>query len=66
MKKNQNVSGNMPRCHFLLIVIVIAIMLIYKELFKNTKMSKKRIPFVKLLIFGLLSIVIRCNTEVKN
>ena len=30
----------MPCCHFLLIVIVLAIMLIYNESFKNMKMSK--------------------------
>ena len=45
----------MPRCHFLLIVIVIAIMLIYKEFFKKTETSKMvlRIGFAKLLIFCL-------------
>ena len=44
-----------PRCHFLLIII--AIMLIYKEFSKNAKMSKMllRIGFVKLLIFHLFS-----------
>ena len=30
--KKQGVSKNMPHCHFLLIVMAIAIMLIYKEL----------------------------------
>ena len=45
----------MPRCHFLLVVIVIAIMLIYKEFFKKTETSKMvlRIVFAKLLIFCL-------------
>ena len=48
----------MPHCHFLLIVIVI--ILIYKDLFKNTKMSKMllRIGYVKLLIFWLFLKVI--------
>ena len=48
----------MAPCHFLLIVIVTAIRLIYKEFFKNTKMCKMllRIGFVKLLIFRLFSI----------
>ena len=35
-KKKQDVSKNMPY-HFLIIVIVTAIRLIYKEFFKNTK-----------------------------
>ena len=35
MKKNQDVSKNMPHCHFLLIVIVIAKKLTYKEFFKG-------------------------------
>ena len=50
------------------IVIVIAIILIYKELFKEMKMSKflLKIGFIKLLIFRLFSTVIQCNTEVKN
>ena len=51
----------MPRCHFLLVVIVTAIILIYKELFKNAKTG-----FVKLLIFYLFSKFIQCNAEVKN
>ena len=58
----------MSRCHFLLIVIVTAIMLIYKEFFENKKMSKMllNIAFVKLLIFRLFSKVIQRNTGVKN
>ena len=58
----------MPRSHFLLIVIVITIMLIYKEFLKNAKMSKMLvgIGFAKLLIFRLFSKVITWNTEVKN
>ena len=49
-------------------VVVIAIMLIYKEFCKNAKMSKMllKIGIVKLLIFRLDSKVIRYNTEVKN
>ena len=41
----------MPLSHFLFIVIVIAVMLIYKEFFKNTKMSKMllRICLVKII-----------------
>ena len=39
-KNPRDVSKNMPCCHFLLIVIVIAIMLIYKEFFKNAKMRR--------------------------
>ena len=56
----------MPSCHFLLIVIVIAVMLIYAEFFKNMEKSKMlfRIGFVKLLIFHLFSKVIQCNAEV--
>ena len=40
----------MPQCHFLLIVLVIAIMLIRKEFFKNMKINKMllRVAFVKL------------------
>ena len=47
----------MPCYRFLLIVIVIAISLIYKEFFKNMKMRRMflRIGFVKLLIFRLFS-----------
>ena len=44
----------MPCGHFILIVIVIiALMLIYKELFKNPKISKMlfRMGFIKLLYF---------------
>ena len=43
----------MPR-HCLLIVIIIAITLIYKEFFKNTKMSKilLKIGLVKFLVFS--------------
>ena len=50
----------MPRYPFLLIVIVVAIMLMYKELFKNMKMYRMflRIDFVKLLMFHLFSRVI--------
>ena len=52
-KKKQDVSKNMPCCHFLLIVIVVAVRLVYKEFFKNTRMSRMllRIGFFKLLIF---------------
>ena len=66
-ERKQDVSKNMPLCHFLLIVMVIAIMLIYKEFFKNTKMRKMllRIDVVKLLIFGLFSKVMR-YTDVSN
>ena len=58
----------MPRCQFLSIVVVIAIILICEELFKNAKMGKilLRICFVKILIFLVFSKVIRCNTEIKN
>ena len=67
-KKKQDVSKNMPRCHFLLTLIVIAIMLIYEEFFRYMKMRRMllRIGYVKLLIFRSFSKVIRCNTEVKN
>ena len=53
---------------FFQIEIVIVIILIYKELFKEMKMSKMllKIGFIKLLILRLFSTVIRCNTEVKN
>ena len=53
---------------FFQIEIVIVIILIYKELFKEMKMSKMllKIGFIKLLIFRLFSTVIRCNTEVEN
>ena len=53
---------------FFQIDIVIVIILIYKELFKEMKMSKMllKIGFIKLLILRLFSTVIRCNTEVKN
>ena len=55
MKKKQDVSKNMPSCHFLSVSIIIAIMLIYKEFFKKTKISKMvlRIGFAKLLMFCL-------------
>ena len=45
----------MSCCHFLLIIIAIAIMLIYKEFFKNAKIDKMllKIGYVKLLIFCL-------------
>ena len=58
----------MPRCQFLSIVVVIAMILICEELFKNTKMGKilLKIGFVKILIFLVFSKVIRCNTEMKN
>ena len=58
----------MPRCHFILIAIVVAMICIYKEFFKNMKMSKMplRIVFIKLLIYHLFSKVIQCNAEVKN
>ena len=36
-KKKEDISKNMPRCHFLLIVIVIAIMLIYKHCVKSVR-----------------------------
>ena len=71
-KKKQDVSKNMPCCHFLLIVIVVAVRLVYKEFFKNTRMSillirmLLRIGFFKLLIFCLFPKFIRCNTEAKN
>ena len=57
----------MPLCQFLSIV-VIAIILICEELFKNTKIGKilLRIGFVKILIFLVFSKVLRCNTEMKN
>ena len=49
----------MPRCHFLLIVTVVAIMLIYKD----TKISRifLRFGFVKFLIFCLFSKVIHSS-----
>ena len=58
----------MPRCHFVLIIILIAIIMIYEELFKNMNMSKMllRIGLVKILIFTLFSKVIRCDPEMKN
>ena len=58
----------MPQCHFLLIVIVIEIMLIYKEFFKNMKMRRMflRNGLVIILIFCLFPKVIWCNTEGKN
>ena len=31
MRKKQNVYKNIPRCHLLLIVTVVAVMLIYKD-----------------------------------
>ena len=44
----------MPRCYFLVIVLVIVTMVIYKEVFKNTKMRKMLliIGFVKMLYFA--------------
>ena len=36
-KKKQNVYKNMPRCHFLVIVTVVAVMLL---IYKDTKMSR--------------------------
>ena len=36
MRKKNNVYKNMHRCHFLVIVTVVAVMLIYKD----TKMSR--------------------------
>ena len=36
MRKKNNVYKNMRRCHFLVIVTVVAVMLIYKD----TKMSR--------------------------
>ena len=53
MKKKQDVSKNVPCCHFLLIVIVITIMLIYKEFFRTRKMTRMflRIGLVKILHF---------------
>ena len=58
----------MPSCHFVLIIILIAIIMIYEELFKNMNMSKMllRIGLVKILIFSLFSKVIRCDPEMKN
>ena len=57
----------MPHCHFLL-AIVIAVMLIYKEFFKNTKISRMflRIEIFKILIFCLFRMVIGGNIEVKE
>ena len=63
-KMFQDVSKNMPRCHFLLIVTVVAIMSIYKDV--ETSMLFLRIGFVKLLTFRLFSKPIRYNTEMKN
>ena len=58
----------MSHCCFLLIVIVAATMLIYKELFKNTRMSRMLLitGFIKLLILCIFSKVVQCNTEVNN
>ena len=55
----------MPRCHFVLIIILIAIIMIYEELFKNMNMSKMllRIGLVKILILNLFSKVIRCDPD---
>ena len=55
----------MPRCHFVLIIILIAIIMIYEELFKNMNMSKMllRIGLVKILILSLFSQVIRCDPD---
>ena len=61
-KMFQDVSKNMPRCHFL--VTVVAIMSIYKDV--KTSMLFLRIGFVKLLTFRLFSKAIRYNTEIKN
>ena len=49
-KKKQDVSKNMPHSCFLLIVIVVAVRLVYKEFFKNMKVSRMllRIGFFKL------------------
>ena len=57
----------MPHCHFLL-AIVIAVMLIYKEFFKNMKISRMflRIVIFKILIFCLFRMVIGGNIEVKE
>ena len=57
----------MPHCHFLL-AIVIAVMLIYKEFFKNMKISRMflRIEIFKILIFCLFRMVIGGNIEVKE
>ena len=57
----------MPHCHFLL-AIVIALMLIYKEFFKNMKISRMflRIEIFKILIFCLFRMVIGGNIEVKE
>ena len=57
----------MPHCHFLL-AIVMAVMLIYKEFFKNMKISRMflRIEIFKILIFCLFRMVIGGNIEVKE
>ena len=49
-EKKQDVSWIMPHCQVLLIVIVTAIILIYKEFLKNSNMSNMllRDSFVKL------------------
>ena len=59
IQKKQGVSKNMSCCHFLL-VIVIAIILICKRFFKNTKISMMflRIDLVKILIFCLFPKVV--------
>ena len=51
IQKKQDITKNMRCCHFLLIAIVI--MLIDKEFFNKTKISKMllRIGFVILFIF---------------
>ena len=51
--QKKDASKIMPHSDFLFTVMVIAIMLIYKELFKNTKISKILLGtcFFKLLIF---------------
>ena len=53
----------MPCCHFLLIVIVIAIRFIYKEFFKNMKMSKMllRIAFNAMNAFNISYIFKGCS-----
>ena len=58
-EKKQSVSKNMTRCHFLLVTVIV-ILLIYKEFFKNMKMSIMflRIVLVKILIFCLFPNVI--------
>ena len=47
----QDVSKNMPRCHLLLIVTVVAIMFIYKD--TTLSMMLLRIGIIKLLTYIL-------------